>query len=231
MTMAEQARPSLDQPKYIGTLEMILLRNHYYYDSYRKLMIICICLLFIITMLAFFLRYEIKEIQPPSYFATSIDGSPLPLIPLGLPNLQDNALKTWAMEAAIEAYNMNFVNYRYAIQKARAYFTPAGFENYLKAIQESRNLDALKRKKMIVYAQINGTPEILKDSNSDPNLRVNGKFAWRVQIPVIVTYENSIPEDRIIQTNILTMLITRMSPLESPIGVGIDSFVIREVLR
>ena len=78
---------------------------------------------------------------------------------------------------------------------------------------------------MIVYARINGLPQILKTTNTDPTLNVDGAFAWQVQIPVIVTYENSNPQDRIIQSNVLTILITRVNPLESPDGIGIDSFV------
>ncbi len=227
--MNEKVKPSLKDLKYIGTMEMIILRNHYYRDSYRKLMTVCLGLLLIITTLAFFLRFEIKNIPKPRYFATTNDAIPLPLIPLELPNLQDNALKTWAMEATIEAYNVNFVNYRRAIQKARAYFTPNGYEQYLKAVKESRNLEAVQKKKMIVYARINGAPEILSDSNTDPNMRIDGKFTWQVQIPVILTYENSNPDDKIVQSNILTMLVTRMSPLESPTSIGIDSFVVRQV--
>jgi intracellular multiplication protein IcmL len=62
-------------------------------------------------------------------------------------------------------------------------------------------------------------------------LSINGAFTWQVQVPVVLTYENSIPDDKIVQNNIITMLVTRMSPLESPIGIGIDSFIVREVLQ
>lgn len=223
--MNDKAVVQTDDLKYIGTMEMVMLRNYYYFSTYRRLMIVCLCLLIIITILAFFLRYEMKNLPHPRYFATNIEGAPLPLIPLDQPNMQDNALKTWAMEAAIEAYNMNFVNYRFAIQKARNYFTPDGYELYLKAIKDSRNLEAVKRKKMIVHAQINGQPQILTDSNKDPSFTVNGAFAWRVQIPIIVTYENSNPNDKIVQPIILTITITRMNPLESPVSIGINSFV------
>ncbi len=215
----------IDDIKYMGTLEVLMLRNYYYFSNYRRLMIVCLVLLAIITTLAFFLRYEMKKLPPPRYFATSIDGTPLPLISLSEPNMQDNALKTWAMEAAVEAYNMNFVNYRFAIQKVRSYFTANGYDLYLNAIKESRNLEAVKRKKMIVYAKINGLPQILKTSDTDPSLTSDGTYAWQVQIPVIVTYENSIPQDKIVQTNVLTILITRTSILDSPAGIGIDSFV------
>lgn len=223
--MTDKGALQIDDVKYIGTMEIVMLRNYYYFSNYRRLMIVCLIMLLITITLAFFLKYEINKLPPPRYFATTIYGEPLPLIPLDQPNMEDNALKTWAMEAAIDAYDMNFVNYRYAIQKARNYFTPAGYELYLNAIKESRNLDAVKRKKMIVYAKINGIPQILKTTYTDPNLNVDGAFAWQVQIPVVVTYENSNPQDKIVQSNVLTILITRMNPLESPTSIGIDSFV------
>lgn len=229
--MKETVKPSLEDFKYIGTYEMVLVRNYYYRNIYHKLMIICLGLLAITAVLAVFLHKEIKNIEPPKYFATTNDGVPLALIDLSLPNLQPNNLLTWASEATIAAYSINFVNYRTAVQNARSYFTRKGYLNYLNAVKDSNNLEAVKRKKMVVYARINGTPVILKDSNSDPNLRVNGAFTWQVQIPVVITFENSVPDDKIVQNNIVTMLVTRMSVLESPIGVGIDSFIIREVLQ
>ncbi len=225
----EKTTPAIDDMKYMGTMEMVMLRNFYYYNAYRKLMIVFLMLMFIIFALSFFLRYEINNVPPPRYIATTIEGVPLKLVNLDQRNLQNNELLTWAMEAAIEAYNMNYVNYRYAIQKARNYFTPDGYELYLKALNESRNLEAVKRKKMIVFAKINGQPQILEDTDTNPDLNVDGKFAWQVQIPVLVTYENGNPLDRIIQSNILTILITRVSPLEAPLSIGINSFVSQNV--
>ncbi len=227
MTMENKVSPQNDL-KYIGMMEMVMMRNYFYYNTFRKMMIVFIMLIAIAIALGFFLSYEMKAIHPPRYIATSIEGHPLALIPLNQANMKDNEIKTWAMEAAVEAYNMNFVNYRDSIQKARIYFTPKGYEHYLKALSDSRNLEAVKRKKMIVHAQINGQPQILKDSRSDPSLTPDGIFAWQVQIPVIVTFENSVPE-KIVQSNILTILITRMNPLESPASIGIDSFVVQGV--
>ncbi|OJV85362.1 MAG: hypothetical protein BGO43_11790 [Gammaproteobacteria bacterium 39-13] len=212
---------------------MILLRNLYYRDGSRKLTTLCLCLLLLLITLIIFLRYEQKNIPPPKYFATSYDGTPLKLVPLSKPNMQPNALLTWAVEASTSAYNINFVNYRRQIQNARSFFTRNGYNSYLKAIKESRNLDAVQRRKMIVYAKINGTPTIIQDSETTPGLQgsIPNAFIWRVQIPLVLTYENSNPDDKIIQNNIVTLTISRMSTLESPSGVGIDSFVIREVIQ
>lgn len=217
--------------KYLGALEMVLLRNYYYRDSYRKLMILCLCLLFAFIGLIFFLLYEQKHIPPPVYFATTYDGTPIQLVPLNRANMQANALIAWSVDAATSAYSINFINYRRSIQNARAFFTRKGYQSYLKAIKESRNLDAVQKRKMIVYAKLNGTPTILQDSSINPNLSADGRFAWQVQIPLVITYENSNPDDKVIQNNVLTMLITRVSSLEATAGVGIDSFVLRQVIQ
>lgn len=237
--MVEQKKPIMNPPptlqdaRYIGGLEMILLRNFYYRDGCRKMMTLCLCLLLMLVTLIVFLRYEQKNIPPPKYFATSYDGTPLTLVPLEFPNMQPNALLTWAVEAATSAYNINFVNYRRQIQTARSLFTHNGYNSYLKAIKESRNLDAVQKRKMVVYAKMNGAPSIIQDSKINPNLRgsIPNAFVWRVQIPLVLTYENSNPDDKIVQNNIVTLTISRMSTLESGSGVGIDSFVIREVIQ
>lgn len=222
----EKEKALINNPKYIGSIELILLRNFYYRDSYRKLLITALLLIMIIIALIYVLLYERKALPEPKYFATTYDGVPLARVPLRLPNMETNALLTWATEAMIASYTLNFSNYRVVLQNARSYFTRTGYDNFLNAIKISNNLDAVRSKKMVVYARIVGTPTIIRDSTSDPTFRINGAYTWQVEFPMSLIYENSNPEDRIIQNNKVTLLVRRLSTLEAEHGVGIDSMVL-----
>lgn len=208
-----------------GALERVALRNNFYRDNYRRLMIVCLGLIAIALCLLFWVFYERANKPAPRYFATTYDGRLIPIIPLNEAGLNDNQLLQWATEAAVNAYTFNYVNYRKALQDLRIYFTKDGYVNFLKALKDSNNLDAVINKKMIVSAKPTGSPAILRKGliTEGPD---KGIYRWIVELPMEINFQNETTPIR--QSIILTMTIVRVPSLESPSGVGITSFVIRE---
>ncbi len=195
----------------------VTLRNEFYRDSYRKVvggLLVCIL---IILMLVGGLIYIVNNPPTPKYFATSTDGRIMPLVPLNRPNLSAAALLQWANTAAIAVYTYNFVNYRQALQAASDYFTPDGWKAFMDALQSSNNLNAVIDKKLIVSAVATGAPVILEQG------LLFGTYTWRVQMPMLVTYQSASQFSQ--QSVTVTMLITRVPTLSSPLGIGIAQFI------
>jgi len=203
-----------------GGVELVMLRNNFYRDNFRRLMVLCLLLMAVIAGLMGYIFYQEQNKPRPTYFATTTDGKLIKLIPLNQPNLKTNALLQWATEAGTAAYTYDFVNYRKALQDIREYFTKRGYQNYLKALKESTNLEAVKSKKLVVSAVPTGAPVVLKEG-----VTANNKYAWQVQFPMLITYQSA--SDTVRQNIVVTMLITRVNTLESEKGVGIASFVVR----
>ena len=193
-------------------LTVVTLRNKFYKDSQRKVMLALLIALLVNCVLAFMMVYMITHPPAPKYFATSINGRITPLFPLNEPNQSDSAVLQWANQAAIAAFTYNFVNYRDELQAASGFFTAEGWDQFLNALQQSNNLDAIKAKKLIV------SPIILQKGV------LNGRFSWRVQMTILVTYQSASEFTQ--QNNVVTMLITRVSTLNSPRGIGISQFVV-----
>ena len=91
----------------------------------------------------------------------------------------------------------------------------------MNALKRSNNLDAVKAKKFIVTAVATRSPTILSKGV------LGGRYYyWRVQIPLLVTYQSA---NEFVQSRLLvTMLIRRISSLNSPNGIGIEQFVVTE---
>lgn len=85
-------------------------------------------------------------------------------------------------------------------------------------MQQSNNLEAVKAKKLIVSAVATRAPIILQKG------LLNGLYSWRIQMPILVTYQSASEFSQ--QNNVVTMLITRVSTLNSPRGIGIAQFVV-----
>jgi intracellular multiplication protein IcmL len=199
-------------------LTAVSLRNDFYKDSQRKVLLALLVAIVVNIVLAGLLAYIITHPPAPTYFATSINGRITPLYPLDVPNQSDSAVLQWANQAAIAAFTYNFVNYRDELQASSGFFTPEGWDQFLSALQQSNNLDAVKAKKLIVSAVATRAPIILQKGP------LNGVYSWRVQMPILVTYQSASEFTQ--QNNVVTMLITRVSTLNSPRGIGISQFVV-----
>ncbi|MFO1258833.1 MAG: DotI/IcmL/TraM family protein [Gammaproteobacteria bacterium] len=224
--MAEEEGKGPDHTQYrtadgIGATELVFIRNEFYREKYRQLIKLCFLLIFIIILQTIFTLY-LKNTHPkPVYFPTSPDGRLLTLKPLDQPNLTLDELSRWVMEASIASYTFNFTDWRFSLQDARRYYTANGYQNFLKALKESRNLEAVKTKKFIVSAIPLNLP-VIKEVPTET------LFRWKVEIPMLLTYQNGNPADTIKQEITMTMLIVRISNLDSLKGVGIEQVIIAE---
>lgn len=196
----------------------VAMRNSFYRDGQRKVMIVLLFSMLCNVVLAGILTYVFTHPPEPKYFATSINGRITPLVALNEPNQSDSAVLQWANQAAIAAFSYNFVNYRTELQASSGFFTAEGWDQFLKALQDSNNLLAVKAKKLIVSAVATKAPVILQKG------LLNGRYAWRVQMPLLVTYQSASEFSQ--QNNIVTILISRVSTLNSPRGIGISQFVV-----
>ena len=199
-------------------LTTVVTRNSFYRDGQHKLIAILLLSMAANIMLVVAIFHIFFNPPAPVYFATSINGRITPLYPLDEPNQSDSAVLQWANQAATAAFTYNFVNYRTELQASSGFFTSNGWTQFLNALQDSNNLDAVKAKKLIVSAVATRAPVILQKGV------LNGRYSWRVQMPLLVTYQSASEFSQ--QNNVVTMLITRVSTLNSPRGIGIAQFVV-----
>lgn len=199
-------------------LTAVVTRNRFYRDGQHKLVTGLLLSLFSNVLLVWAIVYLFLHPPAPKYFATSINGRITPLVSLDQPNQSDPAVLQWANQAATAAFTYNFVNYHTELQASSGFFTADGWTQFLNALKDSNNLDAVKAKKLIVSAVATQAPIILQKG------LLNGVYAWRVQMPILVTYQSASEFSQ--ANNVVTMLITRVPTLNSPRGIGISQFVV-----
>lgn len=110
------------------------------------------------------------------------------------------------------------MNYRSELQAASGFFTPEGWSQFMTALQESNNLDAIRAKKLIVSAVAKRAPVILEKGV------LAGRYAWRIQLPLLITYQS--PSEFSQTEDVVRLTVHRVSTLNSPRGIGITQFVV-----
>ena len=210
-------------PDVDGALHLTLERNFFYKFIYRSLLKLILILLIIILSLTGLIFYLKSTQVGPQYVATTTLGTPVKLVSTMRPNMTHNELRRWANQAAIDSYTFNFSNYRSALQSVRKHYTAIGYQKYIKALQDSRNMEAVKAEKYVVSAQTVTPPQILKEYKPQKS---GERYSWLVKIPMLLTYE-SVNKTRQQKVTML-MLIVRLPTLESEDGVGIAQVIISE---
>lgn len=198
-------------------LKAVYLRNDFYRHNYRILMTALILGFVIVSMLTSTLVYMVTHPAPPKYFAVSSEGRLTPMVPLKEPNLSNAALLQWATRTAVQTFSYNYVDYRESFHRLRDRFTDKGWENFSIALNHSNNLVAVKSKKLIVSAVPTGVPVIVMQGIK------NKAYAWRVQVPLLVTYQSS--SELIPQSVQVELLIVRTSTLQSVQGIGVQQLI------
>jgi len=201
-------------------VELVRMRNNFYRDSYRRVTIILLLSMLLNFLLAGGIYYLYKTKPQPIYFATNENGSLLQMIPLDQPYITDDQLLRWSVEAATAAYSFNFLDYQNNLQQARKYFTEEGFKNYYEALQNSGNLSTVQDKRLVVKATVSDIPLITTKG------MLNGRYVWKVQVPMIVRYVSAGAEFK--QPILVELLIGRVSTLDSAAGVAIAQFVVTD---
>jgi len=135
--------------------------------------------------------------------------------------IQQTALLTWANEATVATYTFNFVNYNTQFQSISNYFTPEGWETFHDKLTGSDIFKFMIDKKLLITAVTTKAPIILKQGV------LNGHYSWRVQMPLLVTYQSSTEWTH--ETLMVTMVIERTAPYEGIKGIRVVELTAEQV--
>lgn len=211
----------------IDPADLVRFRNHFYRDKYRSTMTVLLVsiLLNAACCVAVFYLWQYRPL--PKYFATSAEGRILKLVPLNEPLHSNEDIISWASSAAIAAMSYNFLEYKTQLQKAGQYFTDKAFNDYLRSLRDSGNIDLLTQKRLIARPYLEGPPVL----DAVGNLSRSEGYAkvWRVRLPIATEFVSS--SEKIVVHYEVTALVRRVSTLETPKGIKLDSFVINTKRR
>src|SRR3990167_5652792 len=189
-----------------------------FYRRYAHYFILgMIALLLLMIAVVGLVTYQLEHRPLPAFFAQQEDGQKMELTAFYEPNLLPQTILTWASKAAIMAYTFKFQaeSYNEALKLVHPYFTPKGWREYLGPVVSL--IDTIEKNQLFVYSVVAGTPVIV---NQGPLPQID--YAWRVQIPFLVTYvsANTVYNRKFY----VQLMIVRVPTSENPQGIGIEQF-------
>ncbi len=200
--------------------EKVQMQGNFSKDKSFSIMFICFMLITICAGLVGSLYFFWLTRPTPTYFATTPQQQFFVMEPLDRPYLNERQLYQWVVEAAVASYTFDFVNFQNDIETTKIYYTENGFKNLINALKESNTIEEVRSKKLVASAVPLGAPILLSEG------RNNGRYFWKVQLPMKVTYQGA--SEIIPQNLVITMTISRVPVEEKAKGIGIETIVVRE---
>lgn len=202
-------------------LRIVFSRNAFYRRLHFLILSAFLLSIVVIAALLGVLYFLIKNPTGPIYFATDHIGRLTEIIPVSQPNMPLENVTDWTIEAVEKAYSYDYVNYRSQLQSTQKYFTRYGWYYYMRALTFSNNLLALKDRRQIVIAQVVEPPRLVTQG------LLGGAYAYKFQVPVLVTYWNPPFNDTSKFSNpwIVSVIVQRQPTLQSYRGLGIVQMI------
>lgn len=163
----------------------------------------------------------IRYLQPVvSYYAVQSQNNKtviVPIDPLKNPINSRQALLKWVTTAVTSAFTYDANNYQTWLPKvAGRYFTPASGRVFLTAMLTSGQIQQVLAKQLIVSSVVSNSPVILQAGY------VTGAYSWRIQMPIIVSYQSA--SEVFQERQYVNLLVQRVSTNENPYGIAIQEF-------
>lgn len=199
-------------------LELIVLRNDFYRDNYRRAALALLLVLLINCALAFVILYKITHPPAPQYFAATDDGRIINVHPLSDPVVSDDFVLQWASTAVRQTFALDYVHWRDQLQSVSDYFSANGWNWFLQALQGTNNLKTLVDLQMVSSANITGAPQLLDHAVLD------GRYAWKISVPILINYTSATKTFNLPAT--VTLVVVRMPITEAPDRIAINNFIV-----
>lgn len=156
---------------------------------------------------------------PPKFFRIDGKAPPAPMAALDSPIVDDDELLQWTVKAVLAPYNVNYHDYPEQLNTAGRRFSVNGWNTFAAAFTKGGNLDAMKRGRMLCYAQAQRAALI---NQTDVTA---GRLAYEVQFPITQTCQNTQQESTASMMMVATVLRTDVTA-DHPDGLVIDRLVV-----
>jgi len=182
MNNKKKEKMTKDPEQKSSGVSVVLERNLFYYDQYKKSYFILLMLLAVNVLLIVGIVYKVMTPVAPKYFAATGTGRILPEVPLTKPVWGDNYVLQWTADKVAAAFNIDYVHWRSQLQAASSAFTQSGWLYFMKALKESNTLSMVTDGQRIANVEVTGSPVLVN------KMVIGGHYAWQVRLPILVQY-------------------------------------------
>ena len=151
------------------------------------------------------------------YFLVDGRNPPRPIRALESPVVDDTQLLEWTVRAVLATYSVNYHDYPTQLNTAGRRFSIQGWNSFAQSYMAGGSFEAMKRGRMVCYAQAQRAATI-----ADTRITA-GRLTYNIQFPVMQTCENS--QQTSTNNLVISAMVVRTNDEDRPDGLVIDQLV------
>ena len=190
-------------------------------------LLVVVALVFIVFRFSDFFSKNLfkKYFNPPNIaFYTDKETNALKgnyLQTLSKPIIKRQALLSWAELAAVSVNTLSSSTYKEQLEKTfKTYFTDKGAVSLTRALRIKGVITDILAGKLSTTSVVQGPAVLVAEG------KILGNYSWKVQVPILVTYEST--SDIVVEKQIVTLLIIAASTDKHPQGIAINQYSSRK---
>ena len=199
-------------------LALVMERNVFYRDAYRRVIFILVSIFVLNCVLAVGIVYKYLNPPAPQYFATTPEGRIIKIHALTDPAVTNEFVLQKSAAWVRQLFSFDYIHYQKQLQDASDNFTANGWNDFFASLKKSNLLTLIANQKMVASATLTAAPQIIQQSV------VSGHYAWKVEMPLLVTYTNGTNTQH--QMYNLTLIVMRMPVKDYPQRIAINNFIV-----
>lgn len=220
ITPRNNSAPKQKKRTSAGGLAAVGLRNDFYTEGYKKMIIISMLSMACLIGSVGLVFYAAQKTEKNVYFATDANGSLIKLVPLSAPNHSDAVISDWLTRALIETFDFHYGNLERKLnESALKWFTPNGATELITALDDSNNFESIRERSMFVQLALKHAPIVVKSGKPS----WSRYYLWKLQVEGVMTYRTI--SEEFSNTVIFTVVVSRRSMLEDPTGLGVAKII------
>lgn len=196
-------------------LQLVTLRNHFYRDNFRRMAFILLCSVLLNIILVAVLLFTDASRPKPLYFATTNSGQLIALASQDNPIMTDQAVIAWVNSVVPQVFSLDFLNYKSELNRSHQFFTDYGWNQFSQAFQPT--IQQIITQQYVTSAAPSDVPVIVGKGV------INGVYTWRVQVPLIVTFQKGGQEE--VKNVVWSLIVQRVNNNDSNQLLGISQVV------
>lgn len=196
--------------------ESVYAAEVYCFDYLKRLRRIMVWLV-AATLLAIGAAWTAWSTRPaPQYFLVQ-DGKVLSNVPVSQPISNSAQVSSWVSEELRNIFSFDFVHYKEQLESHKTSFTRQGWGAFLKALEDSKFVQAVRENRQVVSATPTSAPRIVAEGELD------GRYAWKLEQDFVFTFYAGPRTQN--QSVMISTTIVRVPTYENPSGLGIHQLV------
>lgn len=198
-----QGKPPVDLPPLLGEdpERFILWRNAWNMDVSHKAMQIS-ALLGLSNLIVLVILIVVLMTQKNYFFSVDPMGRVRPVPALGVPEVSDALVLSFARQTVLDVYQFDYVNWRSQLSQAFRNLSDYASRTWMNTLNDNGIMDIVKKDRLVVQCVPTGIP-VLEASGM-----INGRYSWRISMPAQVTFYSA--NESKSQSILATVLVSRV---------------------